>query len=36
LGVVVTSPLVAAPADSTTGVTGLGLVEDAHQIVTGI
>ncbi|MEU4558697.1 hypothetical protein AB0F72_09910 [Actinoplanes sp. NPDC023936] len=31
-----TSPLVAPVADSTTGITGLGLVEDAHQIVTGI
>ncbi|MEU8243568.1 hypothetical protein AB0C07_35395 [Actinoplanes missouriensis] len=31
-----TSPLVAPVTGSTTGITGLGLVEDAHQIVTGI
>ncbi|BAL91112.1 hypothetical protein AMIS_58920 [Actinoplanes missouriensis 431] len=31
-----TSPLVAPVTGSTTGITGLGLVEDAHGLVTGI
>ncbi|BBH71838.1 hypothetical protein ACTI_85230 [Actinoplanes sp. OR16] len=31
-----TSPLIAAPQDSTIGITGFGLLEDAHQIVEGI
>jgi hypothetical protein len=32
----VTAPLVAAPVDSTSGITGLGLIEDVDLMVTGI